>query len=227
MDTVLGYGEEAKESQLQRQLFYSDSAEYFDFDYLVPSSTVNFGFSQRWMHTRDGNEVCVEGRLLHDLFDISSYLLNGVRLQIKVNPLSDAFRLMTASDENYEVKITECFLTICKLKVDSGIIVAHDMALNSNNAICNCLRCEFVTYSIAAGLYLFSADDMFLSKVPSILIVGLTSSQGFERDKTRNPFNFRKYELNYICFEVDGNPLPSPAFQPSYITNNYTHSCLS
>ena len=216
----------AKQTQLQSQLYYKDSAGYMDETDV--ESGANIGLTQRWSHTKDGHAVCMEGPIYCDILQQDRLLLNGVEVGIKFHPASARFALMSNSElTNYHIDIVDAVLKVCKVKTSSGILVGHDIMLQKQPAIYPFMRSEIKTFSIAAGLYNFSCDDLFLSRVPSQMLVMLTSAEGFSGSYKRNPFNFSNYNLNYLCFEVDGNPIPHAALQPNYDNGNYVSSFLS
>ena len=225
-DVLLANGAGAKQTQLQSQLYYKDSSG--NMDEPDPPSGGNFGLTQLRTHTKDGNAVCMEGPVYMDIIQQDRLFLNGVEVGIKLDPANARFTSMSDSNTtNYHIDIVDAVLKVYKVKTSSGILVGHDMMLQKQPAIYPFMRSEIKTFSIAAGLYNFSCDDLFLSRVPSQMLVLLTSSEGFSGSYKRNPFNFANYNLNYLCFEVDGNPIPHAALQPNFETNNYVSSFLS
>ena len=225
-DVLLANDIGAKETQLQSQLYYKDTAGFMDES--DPTSGANLGLTHRWAYSKDGNAVCMEGPIYVDILQQDRLLLNGVEVGFTFHPSSARFNLMTNSETiNYHIEIVDAVFKVCKVKTSSGILVGHDAQLTKQPAIYPFMRSEIKTYSIAAGLYNFSCDDLFLSRIPSQMIVFLTSSEGFSGSYKRNPFNFANYDLNYLCFEVDGNPIPHAALQPNYATKNYVSSFLT
>ena len=225
-DVLLANDIGAKQSQLQSQLYYKDTAG--SMEERDPTSGQNFGLTQRWSYTKEGNAVCMEGPIYMDILQQDRLLLNGVEVGIKFHPSSARFSLMSDSDtDEYHIEIVDAVLKVCKVKTSSGILVGHDIMLQKQPAIYPFMKSEIKTFSIAAGLYNFSCDDLFLSRIPSQMLVFLTSSEGFSGSNRRNPFNFANYSLNYLCFEVDGNPVPHAALQPNFVTNNYVSSYLT
>ena len=91
VDTVLSYGDEAKNSQLTSQLWYKDTAGHTD------ATTVdggNTGLVKRRRYIAESRIVEMMGRLHVDLFLQDSFLLNGVSVKIRLVLSKDAFSLM-------------------------------------------------------------------------------------------------------------------------------------
>ena len=77
------------------QLFIKDSRGHFD-DADAKTGR-NIGLHERWIYTRDGGILDLEGPLLLDFFQQERLILNGVPLDLKFWPSKNAFRLMSDS----------------------------------------------------------------------------------------------------------------------------------
>ncbi len=81
VDTVLSYGDEAKNTQLTSQLWYKDTAGHMD------ATTVdggNTGMVERRRYIAESRIVEMMGRLHGDLFLQDRFLLNGVSVKIRL-----------------------------------------------------------------------------------------------------------------------------------------------
>ena len=81
VDTVLGYGDEAKNTKLTSQLWYRDTAGHMD------ATTVdggNTGLVERRRYIAESRIVEMMGRLHVDLFLQDRVLLNGVSVKIRL-----------------------------------------------------------------------------------------------------------------------------------------------
>ena len=91
VDTVLSYGDEAKNTQLTSQLWYKDTAGHMD------ATTVdggNTGLNERRRYIAESRIVDMMGRLHVDLFLQDRFLLNGVSVKIRLVRSKDASSLM-------------------------------------------------------------------------------------------------------------------------------------
>jgi len=80
LETLLTYGEDAKQSQLTRQLFYKDEAGRMDLVLVnnQGANRPNTGLQRRRTITKESKEFDMLGRLHADLFFQERYLLNEV-----------------------------------------------------------------------------------------------------------------------------------------------------
>ena len=224
-DLLLRNSEDAKESQLQSQLFYKDTAGFMNA--VDPDEGANFGLIERWAWTRNGDAVELEGPIYVDIMQQERFLLNGVQLNIKLFPASDAFCLMSTHTDTYTVDIIDAKLKVCTVKVSPNIVVSHNAALSRSPALYPFHKSEIKAYSIPTGLLTWSIDDLFLGNVPDRVIVGLTDSLGYSGSVSKNPFNFQNMNVSFMGFYVDGTSQPSQPFTPDYNTKAYVAPYLS
>lgn len=86
LETLLNYGDEAKESQLTMSLFYKDTPGKMDtVNPLAEDDNANLGLKARFAFTKSSNIVDMMGAIHSDVFFQERLLLNGVNLRIKLN----------------------------------------------------------------------------------------------------------------------------------------------
>ena len=86
---------------------------------------------------------------------------------------------------------------------------------------------DIKTYGIPAGSFNYTADGLFNGDVPSVLFVALVSSEAYSGSYTKNYANFANFNVSYLEFSVNGNSVPTQAFQPDYKAGDYTTEYLS
>lgn len=268
LDTLLNYGQDAKDSYLQSQFWHADSAAGFDFAGADPPEESheednpapdgggggggraggpdgpavpeteeekeqlvvydNSGWTIRAALTRNSREVQLEGPLHNELFTCPRYLLNGVALTVKCWQSSDAFRLMSYKpNAAYKVLITDAVLKMAAITVNPDVILAHDRALRKAPALYPYLDSEFKSYSIGKGLYNFSADNLYLGRVPSKMMIMIIPSAAYSGDYTRNPLQLMNANVSYMSVKVDNQEMPSKALEPNFDSGNYTDAYVS
>ena len=127
LHTLLHESESAKKSRLTEQLYYPDTAGFFD---ETSPNSGNFGLFTRNQYAKSSKLIELSGTLLSDCLMLNRYLINGVKLGINLKRTSPKFCLMSADDtasaaENYQVVIEDAFLRLYRLKVNPAILVAH------------------------------------------------------------------------------------------------------
>ena len=224
LNTILYFSEDAKESQLQSQLYYKDTAGFMNSS--NPTAGGNFGLTQRWTWTKDGKCVDMEGPVHVPIMQQNRLLLNGVQFNMKLYPSSDAFCLM-AEEDKYMVDIVDTKLKVCFVKVNDNIILSHDEVLRTTPALYPFTSSSIKSYSIPKGTLTWSVDNVFLNDIPDKVIVALTSAEGFSGHLKKNPFNFQHMNVRLIGFDVNGQSQPSVPFMPNYPELNYIEPYLS
>lgn len=229
IDVLLNYGHDVKDSLLQSEGYHKDSAFSFD-------SNSNPGHTGRKNWTKHGL-VDFEGPLHCDVAQQEKAILNGVQITIKLFQHDDSFRLFHVNGEGYRMELDDAVLKVCNIKVNPSVTVAQNEVLTKTPAVYPLWRSDIKTFSVAKGSFTFSVDDIFHGLVPARLFVALVSSSAYSGNFAKNPFNFWHYHLNYLELAVDGNSVPTVAFQPNYqddpvnagrvVPNGYIHEFAS
>ena len=208
IDVLLKYNHDVKDSLLQSEGYHKDAAFLFD-------ELTNPGHTGRKNWSKHGI-VDFEGPLHCDVAQQEKAILNGVQITVKLFQHDDSFRLFHANGEAYQVEIIDAVLKVCNIKVNPSVTVAQNEVLTKTPAVYPHWRSDIKTFSVAQGSYTFSVDDIFHGVVPARLFVALLSSSAYSGNTTKNRFNFWHYHLTYLELAVDGNSVPTVAFQPQY-----------
>jgi len=226
IDTLLGFEEDPKETQLQSQLYYKDTAAAMDDS--DARGAGNIGLFQRSTFTNDGEYVELEGPLYVDVCQQEKLLINGVQVDIKLCPSSDGFALMTPQGEKmYTFEVGEAILKMCHVKLNPGVMVSHSQQIKKSPALYPHMKSDIRTYNIQPGSYSWGIDDIFQGQIPSRVVVGLVSAEGYSGTYHRNPYNFQHYNCNFMGLYTDGQSVPGEPLQCDYKNGNYVSSYLS
>jgi len=204
---------------LQAGLFFRDISGDMQNSRTKRGGNKGVMFRANWTNE---SKICdLQGPLFVDICQQYKYIPNGVEIDVKLYPNSDAFNLFTASAEQYQLEIQEAVLRVCKVKVSPMIITSHAKAFEKSPAIIEFTKSDIKTFSIPTGAYKFQADDIFQSLIPSKLFVALTSSSGYSGNYNTNPFDFKHYNLNFIQFTVDGKSVPGDGIKCNFAAKEY------
>ena len=215
LDLLLGYGEDAKKTQLQAQMYVKDMAGFMD------DTDANFGYNWRKIQVAESRIMEATGPLSLDLAQQERCLINSVAVAIKLWPSSDRFRL-TAKDKSpdekadYKFVVTDATLMLCEVSVNPEIMLGHDKALDRNNALYPYVRSEIKTYTVAKEFRDFRIDNLWNGRIPSTVIMGIVAGEAYSGSYYRNPYNFHHYDLNSAAFYVNNIPVPEKPFTPQY-----------
>ena len=220
IDTILKTNHATQSNVLSSQLFYKDNG--FAPDSADGKTGGNGGLFERYLATKGGKIVDLEGPLFLDLFQQSRLLVNGVSIGLKLWPSLDSFRIMSDSvNPDEKVQLVDVRFKLCVQRLNGGVLVAHEKLFQNQPALYPYLRSEIKTASIAPGQYGFNADDTFQGLVPSKLVVGLVSSAAYTGDYSRNPLNFQTYDCSSVGLYVDGQSYPAQPLQPNYSADQF------
>ena len=225
-ETLLNYGEAAKSSQFQSQLFYKDKGLLDSSD---PTTGDNPGLGNRYVYTSKGNVVSLEGKIHTGLHNISRLLINGVRLTYRFHRNPDSVILMSTEEPaNYKVEILDHCIKIPYVTVSSAVILSHAEMLKSQPAMYPLKRSEVKSFSIAQGslnLNQLISQDV----VPHFVLVGFVKSEAFNGNMKFNCFNFKNYNVNYLNLTLDGMSVGNSPVETLFSLNkiDYTDAYLS
>ncbi|XP_041362090.1 uncharacterized protein F54H12.2-like [Gigantopelta aegis] len=210
IQTLLNYGEDAKKSQLQSQLFYKDTAEtQADIESTDPITGINSGLSDRGTFIADSKTVTMEGPLCEDIFNIGRYLVNGVDITVKLFRTSSPFCLMSGkSGQEYKIDLQDIYFKICKLKINSALILTHNKLFEKSNTLYPFTKTEVKISSIASSQQSYVWDSVFQSQCPNRLVVGFVNGDGVNGSYTKNPFNFQSSFVKTVALYLDGVSVP-------------------
>ncbi|KAK3106937.1 hypothetical protein FSP39_003351 [Pinctada imbricata] len=206
LNTLLNYGNDAKESQLTSQMWDSDVAGKFDD--VNAKSGVNTGLFNRAKLIKLSRYVDLEGPIMHELFQLDRYILNQVGIQLKLYRTRPEFCLLTSTKtELYNVKLEDVILRVCKCKINPAVILSHAKMLESSTAKYPLKKTIVKMYNLAKGLQTVSLENMFSGTRPDRIYIALASSQAVAGDFAMNPYSFKNYGLLQIALFADGNPV--------------------
>ena len=185
--------------------------------------------------TLHSNEIyedptCIEysGPLLADICNQDRLILDGVNIDIKLFPNKDEFRLIVNPPEQKpQLIIEECKLLVCKVNVDPEVVVLHSELLQKTPALYPFQRTDLRTFNVNKGSYETTLEDIWQGEVPSRLIVGIVDAKAYSGSYTTNPLRFKHHNLQTICFSINGESVPRPAFQLDFKDCGYLEGLLS
>lgn len=224
IEAALNYGKDAKRSHLTAALFHRDSSNHFD----DTEGNENSGLKVRRLATAQSQEVDMMGRLHTDIMAQDRYLLNGVDVKIRLIRSKHAFNLMAhGAAPTYLSVITHASLFVRKCKLNPAVSLAHAKALEKGTAKYPMKRVILKTFSIPRGNLSAVQDNLFLSQLPTRIIIGLVESATFNGAFGKNPFNFKPHGLSFLSLFLEGKQIPSKPLTPNFENKMYVRSFFS
>lgn len=168
-----------------------------------------------------GDVVDLMGKLHIDLSYQERALLGGSQLKITLIPNDPKFYIMN-TDPGLEAKVNfmTAALYLHRSKVSSYIVEAHSKALEKATAKYPYSRREVKAFNINAGATSAHIDNIVLGVLPRRVFIGLVENKAFTGDVTKNPFNFKHFNINYLAVNVDGEQIPATAYTPDFVQDH-------
>ena len=220
IENILNYDRGAKKSQLSSEFYYRDTSFKFEDSKLGGE---NSGFKARANMSAKSKTIDMMGRLRCDIMNMSRYLINGVDVKIRLIKSPDSFHLISGSipETVYKTKLDHVSLFVRKVRVNPAVSLAHNKVLTSTTAKYPLKRSSIKTFSIPGGQLSTTKDNLFLSQLPTRLIVCFVDSDSFGGVQSKNPFNFKHHKLSYISLFIDGEQVPSTPLTPNFVNHQY------
>lgn len=202
--TLLSYGQDAKDSQLACSMYYKDTSGSMDETNPVPNTATNRGLKTRRNLFAQG-VVEMQGRIFCDMFMQEKLLPDGVPIKIRLNRSKDTFCLMSnQAARQYKISITECKITVRKVKLSPSLYIAHMKTLESGNAKFPIRRIVCKTFTIPRGSLNVTHENLFTGQLPARLVFGCVENEAFNGAYDKNPFNFQNFDVKEVKIMIDG-----------------------
>lgn len=159
------------------------------------------------------------GPIFCDVFFSERFLLSYVDLKVVMSPSSNEFCLMSSvANANFKVKLIEANLKVRKVKVNPSVSLAHEAELKKGSAIYPIRRVECKNFVIPGGNPSVKKESVFGGYVPKSFVFGLVESAAFNGDFTKNPFNFKHFNMSSLTLTVNDEAIPFKPIKLSFIT---------
>lgn len=218
IETLLNYGESAKESHLSSALWVTDTALYMN-----NTNDENKGLKKRRSFTADSKPVDLLGHIHSDLFHQNKYMINGVELKIRLVRSRDEFCLM--SNAEFKINIMEVSLLVRRVKINPSILILHSKSIEQYSAKYPITRVDVKAFTIPSGVMGKTIDNVYLGQLPKRVIFGFVSNRAYNGAFGDNPYNFQHYNINFVSLYIDGQQVPTKALQPDFTVNSLYTQC--
>ena len=204
---VLTSGEGEKTSTLTSKLFYKDT-------FVDSFTSGNKGFESRQAFATASRTFDVIGRISASLFEQDRWIPNGVSIDIKLTRSSPSFCIDSAvvvkpgeTSVPYKYSIEEATLLVKAHTINPDILRLHQQLFKKEKAVFPLNEYDVRSAQIPIGALTFVSENLFPSKVPGYLIIGLVAATSFTGALNKSPFNFAHYDVSSVTVKCDENVL--------------------
>ena len=222
IETLLSYGAEAKDTQLQCGQWRKDTTGYMD-----SVGADNEGLQKRREYILKSRQVELLGRVHADVFMQDRYLLNGVDVKLRLVRSKDAFSLMAdGADSGFKVNLLGTSLHVRKAKLNPSVQLGHIKALTKGTAKYPLRRIDCKMFSIPQGTMSHAHENVYLGVLPNRVVLCFIDNDAYNGSYNKNPFNAKHNDINFLALYLDGRQVPSKPLQPNFAEGAYVRSYL-
>ena len=192
IENLLSFGQEAKNAQLFVLLWHRNTSGHFD-----SCIAANKGYTQRKALAAECKDMMEK---LHiDLTSQNRYLLNGVKLRLRLIRSKDLFCLHgNANQAQNKVSLKEVTFFVRKGKPNPAVQLAHVKALQHATAKYLLRRVEVKSFIVPTGNRSITKENLFLGQLPTLLVVGAVDNDAYNGVITKSPFHFKHNNINFM-----------------------------
>lgn len=211
IETLLNFGSDAKGSHLANIMYYKDTG-----------GNVNPGGEMRKELVQGSKTFEMYGPLHVDFFFQPKYLVSNVPMRIKITRNNPDFYMVNGTGIPCKLKIMECVLYIRRVQVAPSIELAHAKSMMSGkNAIYPIQRADIEVTSVPAMQQTVTRDNLFMTRLPKKLIIGMVKNSVFNGIQSEHPYNFEHFNIQSIEVSVDGENVCGTPLVMDFADQNY------
>ncbi len=233
LETLLSYDKNVQETELQKSLWYKDTADHMKAFNTKGNTATNLGLKARAEYFKAGAEVELIGRPHGDIFNQPLAIPPKVPIKLRFVPAHDDFVIVTPAPEGnaaqvkYKVKIISAKMYIYTLELTPSVQLEITHHLQKQNIVIPLIRntMKYLAISSAQTANLF--EGVFRGQLPDRIVLGLVTDSAMTGGYQENPFNFQHFNLNYLTLNVNGENLPNRPFTPDFTNKKYLREYYS
>jgi hypothetical protein len=210
LQTMLNYGGEATNTQLQSQLYFPDEVQSeSEMNLSDVAAGANLGVLSRGSYIALSKSCSMEGALNLDILQMHRYLINGIDLSLKLFRNTPNFCLTSdVVGAEYKINLEDIYLKVCKIKVNSSLIIGHSRALESSTAKYPYVKTEMKMSSIASSQMSYIWDNLYSSVCPNRMVICLVDSEALNGKYALNPYCFTSKDVHSVGAYLNGVSVP-------------------
>jgi hypothetical protein len=130
-----------------------------------------------------------------------------------------------ADTDTYKIKIKNLALFVRNVQLSPAVRMGHVKALEMTSCKYPIRRIEVKVDTVPSGNMNY-IQDMLLGQLPKRLIIGCVHSSALNGTITKNPFDFKHYNINFVALNMDGRQIPAKPLQPNFENAGYIRSYM-
>ena len=224
LDNLLSFSKGAKQQSLKYHGFDQDTSGSFDIVNKLKASNTNEGFKKRSELFCTSNFFHFSVKLRIDLANIDQFLQPGVQLRFEIERNSDAFALLSdvGDDVTFEFEIKDSTIEFDKMIPTPEYLNHFEKNILQEPLIYSYDKSQIHYFPYTANVNDLSIYSMFhTDKLPSYLVFGLVDNDAFDGSVSKNPYNFKHFDLKEFYLLVNGISVPTQPVKLNITSMDY------
>ena len=200
---------------LKSELFYADDGTFDKTSDSVGGA--NAGYIYRSRYSWMGKTFEMVGQLNECSLNLNKYLINGVKVKIKLHRAPDKFTIMSNNEAlNWKLVIKSARMRFCALEVGPSIIAGHDHGLNSKGkALYFFNQCHISSINMSQGDKTLS-KNVFTDQIPHRIYVAFSDASRILGDYEKNPLYFYHYNVSQVKLVLNNQVIPAEGYNTDF-----------
>ena len=212
LETLLTYGTDAAKTHLTTGFWYVDTGNVLGVadPKAAADANTNMGFNTRYNLMMQSKELELFGNIHADIFNVSTLLIPGVQIHVKLDKSKSEFYLLSTKDDAKAVfKFSDAALYVRHVKPNPSLFIAHTQTLKKANARYDITKVALKTFTFSSGTRSLSIDNAVLGPLPKRLLFCMIKNTDFTGSVNTNPYNFQHFKINNFVMYVNGQQIPT------------------
>jgi hypothetical protein len=167
------------------------------------------------------------GKLHIDLATQDRVIMGGSTIKITLIPHDPTFYMLAeGNDVKPKVEFLDTALYVTRSKVSNLVGSALKLAIKNGTAKYPFTRYETKTFTISPGTTSAHIDNIKHGQMPIKAYCVFVPNTAFTGVLNKNPFNFKHYDINYLCFHMDGDQYPQKPYTPDFANGLFSRTFM-
>jgi hypothetical protein len=138
-----------------------------------------------------------------DLFQCDRLLKDFINVKLKFTRNKDEFLLKGSDASKFRLIVSHMELFVTKCLINNEVKAALLNTLQNNTMKYPMKNIIVNEYQINSNIISYKTKNNVASVLPNLIIIGLVDNEAFQGNFTKNPFNFKNFNLKTIELYID------------------------
>ena len=222
LETLLSFSQNTKDGRLQSVCYYTDDAGQYDSIGAVDgnsqttTASLNEGYKRRLNFFSKSKWRHFNIPIHSDICTLRKYLPPNTKLEFEFQRTPDKFSLLTPfADDSVKIIIENLTLSVTRYTPSTSISNYYQNKLNKlRRQVLPIDRSLIKTYTVQSGQSDLSHYNIISGhQLPEQIIIGMVDQTAHAGNLTKNPFNFKHFDISEASLVVNGVHEPTEPYK--------------